>query len=72
MCVFSWFEVNSNTKHGKCKTFTLKIVVLWIMGPHNLTSGYEVLVRTGCLHHLMAFADISRWIFQKTHNHVPD
>jgi len=40
MHVFGWFVVYSNTKHGKCKTFTLRIVVLWIMGPHNLSSGY--------------------------------
>jgi len=39
MCAFSWFVVNNTTQGGKCKTFALKIVVLWIMGPHNLTSG---------------------------------
>jgi hypothetical protein len=65
--VFSQFVINSDTMQGKCRTLRLKIILFQIMGPCNLTGGYQGFGQTYCLHLPVACEDRPRMFLQKRH-----
>lgn len=65
--VFSQFVINIDTMQGKCSILRLKIILFQIMGPCNLTGGYQGFGQTYCLHLPMACEDRSRMLLQKRH-----